>query len=216
VSDATPRGSVLPALRRRGVRSVVILVAVALVAAGVSFALARSGVGGTTSLDKPVSLQQSPGAGNGAVAGAPGGQGQPGGGAAASSSGSGGAQASATPRTPAPTIAPTPGNQLAGTADWQTSSCGAGWDPGVPCKVYYHGTYILFGVDKAKLVLTAKTPSGTVLDTQTFDAPTGGHRWGGYMTYPGPTGNEVDFEAVVLDSSGKQVMQSNIFKVFNS
>jgi hypothetical protein len=200
---------------------VLVVTAVALVGLGVSFGVAHgTSSGSSLAGGAPVSAQQGSqgtGAGSGGSAGnaAPGSSGAAGGQAGATASPGGAQHGSPAPtRTPIPTIAPTPGNQIGGTDDWQTSNCGSGWDQGSPCKIYYHGTYILFGVSGAKLIVTASS-DGTTLTQQTFDAPEGGRRWGDQMAFLGPKGNEIDFQAVVKDASGKVVMQTVVSRLFN-
>jgi hypothetical protein len=202
--------------RRRAVRVAIVGAGVVLVAAGISVGVVRGGSGGAGAGGAPVSAQQpnANGGDAGAASNGAGAGGKTGAAAAPPSGNSGHNGPTATPATPRPTIAPTPGNAISGTADWQTSNCGAGWAEAEPCQVYYHGNYFITGVSGAKLIVTA-TADGTTLATQTFAAASGGQRWGDQMKFLAPKGNEIDFQAVIQDESGKVVTQTTVYKMFN-
>jgi hypothetical protein len=95
---------------------------------------------------------------------------------------------------------------IAGKGDWTQSNCAGGFSAGESCTVQYSGEYFLGGTTPATLVVKATTASGTVLATQTYAAPNGGHRYGARLTFTIPADTqEVDMSAVLQDANGSVI-----------
>ena len=210
--SATNQVSIAGRLRGPGSRRVALGAGllVVLVAAGVTLG-ARHG-SGSGSTPTAASGGQPPGSVGGA--GAHGTASPTSGSSGATSTGSGqhgsGGGHSASP-TPLPTLAPAPTKSgIAGTGNWKSSNCADTFVPGDVCIVQYSGEYYLVPPNPgATVLIKAMKADGTVLVSQSYAAPTGGHRFGARLSFSIPDGvHEVDMESLLLDSSGKTITTS--------
>jgi len=135
-----------------------------------------------------------------AGSGGPTGQSLPGAG-----NGNGGSKSSPT-KSPAPI--PTPQDSLYGTADVIQSNCGSGYEPGQQCSVYYHGLYSLVSQPTAKLDIEVIV-DGVVLNTVTYVAPPGGHRFGGQLKFTVPPhAKKIVYQSFLRNATGGTIVAS--------
>lgn len=217
--SATNTASTTGRLRGPGSRRVALGVGllVVLVAAGVTVGVRHSS---PASAPTAAGGLQAPGSGGGGAGGGSGNASPSSGtsGATATGSGqhsSGGSSASPTPR---PTLAPPPKSGIAGSGYWKTSNCADTFVPGDVCKVEYQGQYYLAPPNTgATVLIKAMKPDGTVLVSQSYSAPEGGHRFGAPLEFTIPQGvHEVDMVSLLLDSSGKTITASVVQQEFAS
>jgi hypothetical protein len=176
-----------------------------------------SGPGGASaSLQSPgTSGANQPGGAGAGVVSPNGGGGK---GPSAPGTGGGGEKASSsTSPTPHPTLAPIPKPGIAGKGDWNSSNCAGGFSSGDSCTVQYSGEYFLDGTTTQTVLMKAMTADGTVLASQAYPAPAGGHRFGARLTFVIPKDvREVDMVSDLQDASGKILASSVVQQYFSS
>ena len=109
---------------------------------------------------------------------------------------------------------PQPTDSLYGTADYLMSDCGAGYEPGETCQIYYHGIYNLVSHPTAKLDIEVIV-DGAVLNTVTYVAPPGGHRFGGELKFTVPPhAKDIFYQSFLRDATGKTIIASPVQKTY--
>ncbi|HEV7678966.1 MAG TPA: hypothetical protein VGQ42_10400 [Candidatus Dormibacteraeota bacterium] len=205
-----------------GGRTIVVLLAALVVGLGVGQTYrslhsspATASSGGTTGQDGGGGAM----AGNGKsktvyANGSPDGSGGPGSGSGGSGNGNkpagaGGSAASAAKTSPTPTYAvPTPHDGIGGKPAVNTSNCATGYEPNASCTVVYDGVYTLTSQPSATLLVQVVI-DGSVVATQSYPAPAGGHQFRTQLKFTVPAhAKKISYTAALKNAAGGTIVEA--------